>query len=201
MIYETQDIARKLKAAREGKKLSQRALSDKAGVLQAQISKIENGTADLRVSTLVALARALDLEVVLVPRQAVAAVQSIVSAQTPRPPASPSKLGALIEAERLRKVLLSASDKVKATEYYAQLQRSLRDIQRLPIAPGDLKQLRTIAGNLKAVAGPTADPQVIRDAAAAVGDLRTALAARAAVSPAIDNGAPAYSLDDEDADG
>ena len=78
MNYATEHIASILKAARESKGLSQRALSAKSGVPQGHISKIENGAVDLRVSSLVALARVLDLELTFVPRMLVPAVQSIV---------------------------------------------------------------------------------------------------------------------------
>ena len=82
MPYESEDIAKALKAARINKGLSQRALSQRAGLPQAQISKIEGGAVDLRLSSLIALARALDLEPVLVPRTAVPAVQSIIRSTT-----------------------------------------------------------------------------------------------------------------------
>jgi len=78
MTYATEHIVSILKAARDRKGFSQRELAKKAGVPQSHISKIENGAVDLRVSSLVALARVLDLEVTLVPRKAVSAVQSIV---------------------------------------------------------------------------------------------------------------------------
>ncbi len=78
MSYVTEHITRSLKEARENKGLSQRALSEKAGVPQSHISKIEKGAVDLRLSSLMALARVLDLELALVPRTAVPAVQSIV---------------------------------------------------------------------------------------------------------------------------
>ncbi|MFN2355612.1 MAG: helix-turn-helix domain-containing protein [Desulfopila sp.] len=67
-----------LKAARREKNLSQRSLSRKTGIQQNQISRIESGQADLRVSTLVELARSLDLEVVLIPRALLPAVNSII---------------------------------------------------------------------------------------------------------------------------
>jgi transcriptional regulator with XRE-family HTH domain len=76
-------FAKALKAARKSKGLSQRALSEMAGVPQAHISKIESGTVDLRLSSLIALARALDLELALVPRKAMPAVQSIVRGSGP----------------------------------------------------------------------------------------------------------------------
>lgn len=67
----------RLREARIAKQLSQRQLSKLAGVPQAHISKIENNQVDLRFSSLIALANALDLEVALVPRQAMPAVMSI----------------------------------------------------------------------------------------------------------------------------
>ena len=77
MSYATEDIVTTLRTARRAKGLSQRELSAKSGVPQGHISKIENGAVDLRISSLVALARILDLELMLVPRKSVSAVQSI----------------------------------------------------------------------------------------------------------------------------
>ncbi len=78
MNYAAEHIARELRKAREEKGLSQRELARKAGVPQGHISKIENCAVDLRVSSLVALARALDLELALVPRKSLPAVKSLV---------------------------------------------------------------------------------------------------------------------------
>src|SRR5579864_5154972 len=78
MVYVIEDIARTLKEAREAKGLSQRALSAKIGLTQAHISNIENAAADLHLSNLMELARALDLEVMLVPRKAVPAAQGLI---------------------------------------------------------------------------------------------------------------------------
>lgn len=78
MNYVVEYLSRALKAAREGKKLSQRGLSKAVGMPQAQISKIENAAVDMKASTLIELSRALDLEVMLVPRKHVPAVKSIV---------------------------------------------------------------------------------------------------------------------------
>ncbi len=83
MSYTTEDIARALRGAREAKGLSQRELSRKAGVPQGHISKIESGAVDLRVSSLIALARVLDLELALVPRKTLPAVQSIIRSSKP----------------------------------------------------------------------------------------------------------------------
>lgn len=78
MTYQLEDIGNKLRAARTRKGLSQRELAAKTGLLQAQISKIENGASDLRLSSLIALSRALDLELELIPRRALPAVEALV---------------------------------------------------------------------------------------------------------------------------
>ncbi len=78
MGYSTEYISEKLKKTRESMGLSQRALSLKSGVPQGHISKIENGSVDLRLSSLVAIMRALELELALVPRKYLSAVNSIV---------------------------------------------------------------------------------------------------------------------------
>jgi transcriptional regulator with XRE-family HTH domain len=78
MNYTITDIAKKLKAERKARGLSQRALSKLVGVPQSHISKIENGMVDLRLSSLIELARVLSLELTLVPRKALPAVQSII---------------------------------------------------------------------------------------------------------------------------
>jgi transcriptional regulator with XRE-family HTH domain len=72
------DIADTLRLARADKALSQRELGERTGVPQSHISKIEKGAVDLRVSSLRAIANALDLEIALVPRIAMPAVKSIV---------------------------------------------------------------------------------------------------------------------------
>lgn len=77
MTYSSEEILKALKSARDAKGLSQRELSARAGLPQSHISKIEQGKADLRLSSLIELARSLDMELKLVPRQAVPAVDSL----------------------------------------------------------------------------------------------------------------------------
>lgn len=45
-----------------------RELSARSGVPQSHISKIESGSVDLRISSLIALARVLDLELLVAPK-------------------------------------------------------------------------------------------------------------------------------------
>jgi|SRR5690554_2386415 transcriptional regulator with XRE-family HTH domain len=78
MSYVTEQILENLRDARVRKGFSQRELSARSGVPQSHISKIESGSVDLRVSSLIALARVLDLELLVVPKKAVPAIQSII---------------------------------------------------------------------------------------------------------------------------
>ena len=71
MTYLNDQTLKSLREARQRKGFSQRELSAKSGLPQSHISKIESGAVDLRVSSLVALARVLDLELELVPKKAV----------------------------------------------------------------------------------------------------------------------------------
>ena len=61
-------IAKILQESRIHQGLSQRELSQRSGLTQAQISRIENGKVDLRLSSLVALVNVLELELILTPR-------------------------------------------------------------------------------------------------------------------------------------
>jgi HTH-type transcriptional regulator / antitoxin HipB len=70
-------ITEQIKAARKKKGLSQKSLGIKVGIPQSHISKIEQGKVDLQTSSLIQLARVLDLELMLVPRQHITAVQAL----------------------------------------------------------------------------------------------------------------------------
>jgi|CXWL01.1.fsa_nt_gi transcriptional regulator with XRE-family HTH domain len=80
MQYQVQlsAIGGALRQAREAKAWSQRELAARSGVTQANISKIETGQVDPQFSTIVELARFLDLEVTLAPRQASPAIEAII---------------------------------------------------------------------------------------------------------------------------
>lgn len=78
MGYTSEEIGLKLKQARLEKKWSQTKLSKSVGIAQSHISKIESGAIDLQTSSLVQLARALDLELMLVPRIMTPAVRALI---------------------------------------------------------------------------------------------------------------------------
>jgi transcriptional regulator with XRE-family HTH domain len=74
-------ILEELKAERQIKGLKQSSLGEKLGLPQSHVSKIEQGGTDPRLSTVTEMARLLDHELVLVPRQLVPAIRAIISGQ------------------------------------------------------------------------------------------------------------------------
>ena len=67
MSLSVQPIIARIKAARVKKGLSQRALSAKTGIPQSHLCRIERGEVDPQISTIVEIARVLELEFTFVP--------------------------------------------------------------------------------------------------------------------------------------
>ena len=64
--------------ARKARAWSQRELAEKLDMRQSQISDIEAGKRDIRIGTFVEISRCLGLELVLVPRSLLPAVQYLL---------------------------------------------------------------------------------------------------------------------------
>ena len=67
-----------LKKARRSRRMSQREMENRTGIRQSHLSRIENGLVDPKLSHAVQMARAVELEFVLVPRRALAAVSGLL---------------------------------------------------------------------------------------------------------------------------
>ena len=100
MSHALEHISRRLREARSAKNLSQRELSKLAGVPQSHISRIESKQVDLRLTSLIAIAHALDLELALVPRKAMPAVQSIMRQTAAEPANEPTPAYTLDEDDQ-----------------------------------------------------------------------------------------------------
>ena len=74
------DFRQQLKEARLKRRWGQRELAAKIGLPQPHISAIESGAIVPRFDTLVDIVRVLDLDLLLVPRSLVPAVQSLIRA-------------------------------------------------------------------------------------------------------------------------
>jgi transcriptional regulator with XRE-family HTH domain len=199
MSYAIQQLGHTLKAAREAKGLSQRALSEKAGVPQSHISRIENGAVDLRVSSLVQLGRALDLELMLVPRKVTSAVWSMVRTSAHvATPADGTARQTLKELKRLQDRVAELTQLHPAVTELAQLQRQIRELQHFRIPRHDLAVIRNAAAAVKSFQDTAANVNVIREAYAQLAALRSALAHGISASAERESVRPAYSLDEDD---
>jgi len=65
--------------------MSQKALGERMGLPQSHISAIENGKVDPRLLNVIEMARLLDHEPVLVPRELLPAVRAILHGKTDAP--------------------------------------------------------------------------------------------------------------------
>lgn len=185
-----------IREARQAKGWSQRDLSARTHMPQAQISRIENADVDPQASTLIELARALELELQLIPKAALTAVEATVRSTKVRSQERTSK--------NLMDDLLRLADEAHAMapdrEDIAALRSSLRDLHPLTAA----LNTRAVTADLKSVqillhgfltyppAERPSHAQPIRDAAQRLKDLRNMLVH----APAGER--PAYSLEEED---
>lgn len=200
MHYEIEDIAKTLKAARESKGLSQRELGKRADVLQTQISKFENGAVDLRLTSLVALARVLDLELTLVPRKALPAVQSIIKSSE-RPSVTHTKeiRRARKELARFQETLNTVTQLKPAVKELAQLQRFAHDFQRFQSALPDPKIFQNARKVVQQFKRNTENLNKLRDTLAQFENWRNALA-HSSTKEELRPTRPAYSLEEDDED-
>ena len=133
-----EEIAASLREARIAKALTQKALGQRVGLPQSHISKIEKGAVDLKLSSLVEIARALGLEIKLVPRKALPAVEGAVRAH-----------GTSVETSRALSLLnqqAQITERVKANfpdllPQVEDFQNAIRSIARLQFDAAQLKAL------------------------------------------------------------
>lgn len=81
MIPTIQNLISALKDTRKAKGLSQGELADKLGIPQSHLSRIESGHVNIQLSSLVEMARMLELEVMLIPRQEVSLVKGLIASK------------------------------------------------------------------------------------------------------------------------
>jgi transcriptional regulator with XRE-family HTH domain len=191
MSYESEKLAATLKAAREKKGLSQRALSARAGVPQSHISKIESGAVNLTVSSLTAIANALDLELALVPRKAAPAVRTITRSVNDVPKATPE---ARKEIARLAKQLEHIQSLKIDSPAFENLQRQFREMRQFENLIRNTDTLRSIREALKAVEG-AGGVAALQDVSKQMNSLRNMLAHGVADEERTRLPRPAYRLD------
>lgn len=216
MIYATQNIIDALKSARVAKGLSQRALSRRTGVPQSHVSKIENGGADIRLSSLIELARALDLDLRLIPRKAVPAVDGIVRSTAPTVVATQAArdlirtldivrdlrsaypdLGALKEIQESIQTLKNLGNVDKKLKPLRDTGKLVRELQQtcMNLAGTGQRHAEQATAIREATEIPSKQRRALRKAASALEDLNNRLLDANPPPPSPPK--PAYRLDDD----
>lgn len=198
MAYSIEQIAMSLKEAREAKGLSQRALSKLVDVPQSHISKIENGGVDLRITSLVEIARALDLEVTLVPRKNLSAVRSITRQSSSGVGNMETTARADREMKRLQQTIARVAQQHSEMTEVAQLHRRINDLNLFKIPNSALDSIKDINRTLSAFAETSENFQALQSSLRQVQSLRNRLAHNLGEPPAFEKIRPAYSLDEDD---
>jgi len=200
MAHAGEHIIAALKAAREEKGLSQRELSRQAGVPQSHISKIEQGTVDLQLSSLIELSRVLDLEIMTVPRKLVPAVQAIVSGEES---ASSRPLGTTLLAVSELKRIEATAKRLHFTEkdpgQWRHFQKTISDLVNLRPGNKDIQQIREVSESVRKLKDNSKAYEEFLRAALKLQRLRNSIAHRSSELTTLPAVRPAYSLD-EDAD-
>jgi transcriptional regulator with XRE-family HTH domain len=210
MIYAIKEIAGTFKQARERKGLSQRELSALSGVRQYQISKFENGAVDLRLSSLIELTRALDLELTLVPRKSVSAVKSIVRSSEPKGAGTTTlkELNRTLDAVRSLRAtypeldaLTKLQNNIQAFRNIQGIGREMEALREITKPVRELQKLTETSRKLAQAASLSREQlRALQEASTAAQSLRNQLVHNIAVTPS-PSPRPAYSLDEEGSDG
>ncbi|HZC17942.1 MAG TPA: helix-turn-helix transcriptional regulator [Caulobacteraceae bacterium] len=194
--YGLQSLADTIRRARRAKGWSQRELGARAHIPQAQISRIENQEVDPQATTLLELARTLDLELLLAPRSAVTAVEAVVRGAEER---SEGRASRDLFA-RLRKAANEARAADPAREDIASIGATLRDLEpyaselRGAVGVGELERVLNLLEHYLRYppASRPSHAKPIEDAAARFRKHRNRLV------HGVEAERPAYRLDDED---
>lgn len=212
IMNQNREIIEAIKNARKAKGLSQTSFGELIGLPQSHISKIEKGSVDIKLSSLIQIARALDLEVKLVPKKALPAVESIVAGfpQDRTAPALSVIRGAQKALDHIRHAAHIPKNHV---EVFEQIDRALKGVQALNYDTDAYVRLEKAVSPILHINIPAKLPNLIEglndnssETAKLVGklarvaknlrELRNSLVHRHEQADLLER--PAYSLEDDD---
>lgn len=193
MSYQSENLIAQSREVREASGVSQRALSERAGLTQSHISQIESGKMEPGLSSFIDMTRALDLEVMLVPKKLVAAVLGLVKAQaTPdmHIHAGQPNDKRFARAERLVKKMKHLYGSSADLD---RIEEALRFLRRVGLGDQEMQLVRDLIARLERYQASDQAAPIVHDIAENLQRLRNSIAHRATPEPR-----PAYSLDGDD---
>jgi transcriptional regulator with XRE-family HTH domain len=191
MSYQSEELVRDVKGQRIKAALSQRALAARSGLTQAHISQIEGGRLEPGLSSFIKMARALDLEIVLVPKKLLPAVQGVLRPSVDDLSPEDGQSALFTKGERFiarQKKLEGRSVALDRIEEY------LRFLKQVRLRRDDLA---TVTEAIKLLGQLKESPNLRAQLEDVAAMLRTV---RNRIAHPVEGPRPAYALDEEDTD-
>ncbi len=195
MRYKSEDLIREIRDRRTDAGISQRALAARSGLTQAHISQIETGTLEPGLSSFIDMARALDLEIMLVPKKFLPAVQGILRQTSTEQSTPQDGEAALREIGRGERLVIKQKQLYGSSADLDRIADALRFFRHAPLRKPDLQ---IVTGAINKLRRYQASPQS-KDIVAAIATDLQQLRNRVVHSPS-EAPRPAYAIDDEDDD-
>lgn len=191
MTYQSESLIAQAREIRAASGASQRALSERAGLTQSHISQIESGKMEPGLSSFIDMTRALDLELMLVPKKLVPAVLSLVKAPDMHIHAGQPNDKRFARAERLVKKMKHLYGSSADLD---RIEDTLRFLRRVNLSDQEMQLVRELIARLERYQASAQAAPIVRDIAQNLQRLRISIVHAASSEPR-----PAYSLDDGDA--
>ena len=197
MSDETHTVVEQLRKVRRTKGVSQRELSDLSGVPQAQVSRIESGTVDPRISSLSALAHSLGQEFVLVPRKLLPAVTSLIPPSAGNPRTARAVNREMVRVGEARRALQIVRPDLAGIAQWRRAFIELEQVSGRIVDPGPLRKIRKRIGQMYEPGEPSED---LASSLQAISDLRDSVVRGTFAEQTEPAARPAYSLNGDDDD-
>jgi transcriptional regulator with XRE-family HTH domain len=193
--YKSEGLIREIRDRRTDAGISQRALAARSGLTQAHISQIETGTLEPGLSSFIDMARALDLEIMLVPKKFLPAVHGILR-QTSTEQSSPQEgEAALREIARGARLVIKQKQLYGSSADLDRIADALRFLRHAPLRKPDLRIVTDAINKLRRYQASPQSKVVVAAIATELQQLRSRLVHNPSEAPR-----PAYAIDDEDDD-
>lgn len=204
MNHNVTELIEQLRATRLAQGLSQRELGERIGLPQSNIARFESGGTDPSLSKMLELARALDLELKLVPRRALPAIAATLRAHELEIATNDATSRALYSIRQIKDAFVDI-DQTPLT-IADNLRNMLSELESLHFDQGQLRALRNALKLLERSmdqwrqtgSPPKQWSRQVRDASARLSELRKQIAQSADGEQS--HLKPAYSLEDIDDD-
>jgi transcriptional regulator with XRE-family HTH domain len=195
VAYKSEDLIREIRDRRTDAGVSQRALAARSGLTQAHISQIETETLEPGLSSFIDMARALDLELMLVPKKFLPAVQGILRQKSTERSTPQEGEAALREIARGERLVIKQKQLYGSSTDLDRIADALRLLRHAPLRKPDLQIVTDAINKLRRYQASPQSKDVVAALATELQQLRNRVVHSPSEAPR-----PAYAIDDEDDD-